>query len=95
MITGNKITQESDNQSKKSKVDIGIDETKINLKLTPPPYKNKQDYDGGTNEKTCDSQTLESEDSWSDTDGCAINIDDEHKNEEDDDYIDPPSKKMM
>ena len=24
----------------------------------------------------------------SDTDGCAINIDEEHRNEEDDDYID-------
>ena len=30
-ITGNKITQEPDNQSKKEKVDSSIDETKINL----------------------------------------------------------------
>ena len=30
-ITGNKITQEPDNQSKKSKVDSSIDETKINV----------------------------------------------------------------
>ena len=30
-ITGNKITQEPDNQSKKSKVDSSIVETKINV----------------------------------------------------------------
>ena len=95
MITGNKITQEPENQSKKTKVDSSIDETKINLKLTPPPYTNKHEYDGVTNEKTRDSQTRESEDYPSDTDGCARNIYDEHKNKEDDDYIDPPSKKMI
>ena len=88
-ITGNKITQEPDNPSKKEKVDSSIDETKPNLKLTPP-YKNKQDYVGGTNYKT-----REYNDSPSDTDGCARNLDDEHKNEEDDDYIYPLSKKMI
>ena len=72
-----------------------IDETKINLKLTPPPYKNKKYYDVGTNEKTRDSQTRESEDSQSDIDGCARNLDDEHKNEEYKDYIDPPLKKKI
>ena len=60
-ITGNKITQEPDNPGKKVKVDSRIDETKPNLKLTPPPYKNKKYYDVGTNEKTRDSQTRESE----------------------------------
>ena len=90
-ITGNKITQEPDNQSKKSKVGSSIDGTKIHVELTPPPYTNNQDYVGVTNDKTRDYQTRESEDSWSDTDGCARNIDEEHKNEEDDDYIDPPS----
>ena len=30
-ITGNKITQESDNQSKKAKVGSSIDETKIHV----------------------------------------------------------------
>ena len=50
-ITGNKITQEPDNQSKKVKVGSSIDETKINVKLTPPPNANKQDYTGGTNDK--------------------------------------------
>ena len=92
-ITENKITQEPDNQSKKSKVISSIDETKINVELTPPPKKNNQDYTGGTNDKTNDYQTHESEDSRSDTGGCEINLDEGHKNEEDDDYIDPPSKK--
>ena len=45
------------------------------LKLAPPPYTNKQDYVGGTNDKTPDSQTREYEDSQSDTDGCARNLD--------------------
>ena len=90
MITGNKITQEPDNPSKKEKLDSSIDETKNNLKLTPPPYKNKQDCVGGTYDKT-----REYDDSPSDTNGCARNIDDKHKNEKDDDYINPPSKKMI
>ena len=65
-----------------------IDETKIKLKLTPPPYKNNQDYVGVTNDKT-----RESEDSRSYIVGCARNLDREHKNKEYDDYIDLPSKK--
>ena len=40
-ITGNKINQESYHQSKKAKVGSSIDETKINVKLTPPPNTNK------------------------------------------------------
>ena len=86
MITGNEITQEPDNPSKKSKVDSSIDEKNI-IKKTLPPYKNKQDYVGGTNDKT-----RESDDSPSDTDGCARNLYDEHKNEENEDYIDPPTE---
>ena len=89
--TGNKITQEPDNQSKKSKLGSNIHETKINEELTPSPKENKKYYAGGTNDKTRDSHTRESEDSWSDTDSCARNHDGEHRNEEDDDYIDPPS----
>ena len=72
-----------------------IDETKSNVELKPPPNTNKQDYASGTNDKTRDSQTRESEDDRSDTDGCAKNLDEEHKNEEDDDYIDPPSKRNI
>ena len=70
-----------------------IDATKIHVELTRPPNKNNQYYAGGTNDKTRDYQTRESGDSRSKTDGCARNIDEEHKHEEDDDYIDPPSKK--
>ena len=51
-ITGNEITQELHNQRKKAKVDSIIDVKTINLKLTPPPYKHKHEYVGGTNEKT-------------------------------------------
>ena len=92
-ITGNKITQDPDNQYKKENVSSGINETKIRVELTPPPNINKQDYAGGTNDKTRDSQTRETGDSRSETDSCAKNVDKEHKNEEDKDYIDLPSKK--
>ena len=64
------------------------------IKLTPPLYTNKHEYVGGNNEKTRDSQIRDSDNSPNDTDGFARNIDDEHKDEEDDDYIDPPSKKI-
>ena len=56
-------------------MDSNIDETKPNLKSTPPQYENKQDYIDGTNDKT-----RESDDSPSDTDVCERNIDDGHKN---------------
>ena len=55
----------------------------------------RKDYKGGKNDKTCDSLTRETSDSPSDTDSCARNLDEEHKNEEDHDYIDPPSKKKI
>ena len=63
--------------------------------MTPPPHTNKQEYKGGTNDRTSDSHTCETSDSTSDTDSCAINLYEKHKNEEDDDYIDPPSKKKI
>ena len=71
-----------------------IYETKINVELIPPPNTNKQDYAGCTNDKIRDSQTRESGDSRSETDGCAKNIYEEHKNEDVEDYIDPLSKKI-
>ena len=94
-ITGNKITQDPDNLSKKAKLGSSIDGTKIHVELIPPPNANNQDYAGGTNDKTRDYHTRETGDYPSYTDGCARNLDEEHKNERDDDYIDPPSKKMM
>ena len=75
MITGNEITHEPDNPSKKAKLESSIDGNNNNLKKTPPPYKNRQDCIGGTNDKT-----RESDDSPSNTDGCARNMYGEHKN---------------
>ena len=72
-----------------------IDGKKIHVELKPPPNTNNQDYAGGTNDNTRDSQTRETGDSWSETDSCARNIDEEHRNEEDNDYIDPPFKKKI
>ena len=66
--------------------------TTTHVELTPPPNTNKQDYKGGTNDKICYYRTRETGDSPSDTDSYARNLDAEHKNEEDDNYIDPPSK---
>ena len=60
---------------------------KKSFKKTPSSCKNKQDYIGGTNDKT-----RESGDSPSDNDGCAIKLVNEYKNEEDDKYIEPPSE---
>ena len=94
-ITRNKITQDADNLSKKSKVGSRIDGTKIPVEPTPPTYTNKQDYKGGLNDKARDSLTRETSYSPSDTDSCTRNLDEEHKNEEDEDYIDPPSKKKI
>ena len=59
-----------------------IEGTKIPSILNPPPYANKKDYKGGTNDKTRDSHTRETSDSPSDTDICARNLDEEHKNRE-------------
>ena len=47
--------------------------------LTPPPYKNKHDYKGGTNDKTHNSHTRETSVSWSDDDSLARNLDSEKK----------------
>ena len=85
-IKGKETIQVPDNPSKRSKEDSIIDEIIIIIK-TPPPFQNKEDYIGGTHEKTC-----QSDDYPSDTDGCARNLGDEHKNEENDEYIEPPSE---
>ena len=61
--------------------------------MTLPQYKNKQNYKGGTNDKTRDSHTRETSVSQSNNDSCARNLDEEHKNEEYEEYIDPPSIK--
>ena len=61
--------------------------------LTPPTYKNKKDYKGGTNDKTNDSHTHDSSVSRSNGVSVARNLDAENKNAEDDEYIDHPSIK--
>ena len=63
--------------------------------MTPPPYANKKYYKGGTNDKTRDSRTRETSDYPRDNDSCAINLGEEHKNEEDEEYIDPLSIKKI
>ena len=89
------ITQDQDNISKETKVGSSVEGTKIPSILTPPPYKNKKDYKGGTNDKTRDSHTRETSVSRSDNDSCARNLGEEHKDEEYEEYIDPPSIKNI
>ena len=92
-IIGNKITQYQDNIGKEAKVGSNIEGTKILSILTPPPYKNNKDYKDGTNDKTHDFHTRETSVSPIDNDSCARNLNEENKNEEDEEYIDPPSIK--
>ena len=66
--------------SKESKVGSSVEGTNNPSILTPPPYKNNKDYEGGTNDKTRDSHTCETSDSPSDTDISARNLYEEHKN---------------
>ena len=80
-LTGNKITQNQDNKSKEAKLGSSIEGKKLSSILTPPPYKNKKDYKGGTNDKSRDSHTRETSDSPSNNDSCARNLDKEHKTE--------------
>ena len=61
--------------------------------MTPPPYKNKQYYRCGTNNKKRDFHTRETSFSQSDDDSLARNLDAENKNTEDDEYNDHPSIK--
>ena len=63
-------------------MDSSIEGKKIPSILTPPPYINKKDYRGGTNDNTHDSDTRDTSVSLSDDDSFARNLDEEHKNEE-------------
>ena len=78
-ITGNKLTQDQDNINKEAKVGSSIEGTKNPSVLTPPPYKNKQDYKGGTNDKTHDSHTHETGVSRSDDDSLERSLDAENR----------------
>ena len=77
LIKRKESVQEPDNTSKRAKENSIPDEEKHNRKITPPPFKNKEDSIGGTNEKT-----RESEDSPSETNGCARNLGKKYKYEE-------------
>ena len=87
-ITGNKVTQDQEDTNKEAKVGISIEGTKNNSLcvtphpsvLTPPPYKNKQDYKGGTNDKTHDSRRRASGVSRFDDDSLSRHLDAENKN---------------
>ena len=61
--------------------------------MTPPPYKNKKDYKGGTDDRTRDSHTFETSVSRSNNYSCARNLGEENKNKEYEEYIDPQSIK--
>ena len=58
--------------------------------LTTPPYNNKQDYKGGTQDKTIDSHTPDSDVSRNDDSSLKINLDEDNNNSEKDEYIDNP-----
>ena len=81
-IAGNKITQDRGKKSKEAKVGSSIEETKKTSVcvtphpsvVTPPPYKNKQEYKGGTNDKTYDYHTRETGVSRSDDDILVRNL---------------------
>ena len=95
-IKGNKITQDPDGTNKEAKVGSSIEgkkQTSVCVTphppgLTPPTYKNKQDYKGGTNDKTHYYHTHESGVSRSDDASLARILYAETKNAEDDEYID-------
>ena len=61
--------------------------------MTQPPYKNKRDYKGCTNDKTHDSHTHDPGVSRSNDASVARKLYAENKNEEYDEYIDHPSIK--
>ena len=77
----------------KGKKQTSVCVTPHSSRLTPPPYKNEQDYKGGTNDKTHNSHTRESGVSRSDDASLARNLYEENKYTEYDEYIDHPSIK--
>ena len=90
LVTVNKVTQDTDDTNEEDKVGSSIEGTKqtsvcVNPHrsgLTPPPYKNKRDYKGGTNDKTNYSHAPDSGVSRSDDSSVKRNLDEENKNAE-------------
>ena len=83
LVTANKVTQDPDDMNEDYKVGSSIEGTKktsvcVNphwLGLTPPPYNNKQDYKGGTHDKTIYSHTPDSDVSRHDDASVKRNLD--------------------
>ena len=81
----NKVSQDPDDTNEDDKVGSSIEGTKKTSVcvtphrsgLTPPPYKNKRDYKGGTNDKKNDSHTPDSGVSRSDDASVTRNLDEE------------------
>ena len=92
LVTANKLTQDPDDKNEDDNVGSSIEVTKKTsvcvtphwLVLTQPPYKNKRDYKGGTNDKTNDSHTHETVVSINDDYSVKRNLDEENKNATDD-----------
>ena len=61
---------------------------------TPPPFNNKQDYEGDTHDKTLDSSTRDNIVLKNNDDSLKRNLDKETKNADDDEYIDNPPLKI-
>ena len=88
----NKVTQDPDDMNEEDKVGSSTEGTKQTSVcvtphrsgLTPPPYKNKQDYKGGAHDKTKDSHTPDSGVSRNDDASLKRNLYEENKNAEDD-----------
>ena len=91
LVTVNKVNQYPDDTNEEAKFGSSIEGTKqtsvcvtpYQSVLTPPPYKNKQDYKVGTNDKTNDSHTPDSDVSRNDDASVKINLDGENNNAED------------
>ena len=83
LFAANKVTQDPDDTNEDAKVGSSIERAKKTsvcvtpqqLLLTPPPYNNKQDYKGVTNDKTIDSHTPDSDVSRNDGASVKRNLD--------------------
>ena len=101
LVTANQLTQDLDDMKEYDNVGSSIEgfkKTSVCVTphqsgLTSPPYNNKQDYKGVTQDKTIHSHTPYSDVSRHDDASLKINLNQENKNAEDDEYIDDPQIK--
>ena len=86
-FAANKVTQDPDDMKEDDNVGSSIEVTKKQSVcvtqhrsgFTPPPYNNKKDWKGGTQDKTIDSHTPDSYVSRYDDDNLKRNLDEENK----------------